>query len=152
MKPEDIQLEAVYWTAFFLSRPQGTDVQWRAVKVKVVKKITELWCVGDHNVEKIKFQCRCIGVERPYTVPAVYWKGGMPEEYLLNFKYGDWDKHNVNTFSAEDLYLTAEDCIRAMYERQRLGAENLKRELDRGDYKAFDGDLIIGILPKPEEQ
>lgn len=103
-------------------------------------------------MEKVSFQCKCIGYEKPHVIPAVYWKGGTPEQYLKEFQYGEWDKYGCCVFSAEDLYLTAEDCIRAMYERQRLGAENLKRELDRGDYKSFDGDLVIGILPKLEEQ
>lgn len=150
MKIEDIKLDDIYWTNFFLRRDQGTDVQWRAVKVKVIKKITEIWSVGDHTVEKVKFQCRCEGYERPNFIPAVYWEGGMPEEYLKTFQYGDWGDHRCNTFSAEDLYPTVEDCIRNVYERFRVGTENLKHELERGDYKTFPGDLVIGMLPKTE--
>ena len=147
MRDEEIKLGNTYWTSFFLSRPQGDDVEWRAVAVKVVKKITHTFLLGKQEATRTCYECRCEGYEKPTPIPALYCPDGMPEEYFKEFKYGEWPD-NKRTFYACQLYPDMVSCLNAMYKRFRKTADNMQRDLENNTYTGFAGDLVIGGIQK----
>jgi len=151
MKAEDIQIGSVYWTSFFLEFIQGKSAPWRVVAVKVVSKITREFLVGDKKESRISFECKCEGYDRPRAIPAVYWEGGTPAEFMKDYEYGSWP-NNRRTFTADELYPDAESCVEHMYKRFSETADNLHNELASGSFKDFTGDLIIGVVAQAEDQ
>lgn len=150
MNQQDIRLGEEYWTYIFLNRPQGTDVQFRVVKVRAVSRVDKTTYVGTSEMTKTVFECVCEAYSEPQAIPAMYWKDGTPEKYMREFKYGDWSE-NIK-FSAEDLYPDVESCIQCVCDRFKQTAANIQCDIDRGDYKTFPGVLVIGGLTKEIEK